>query len=183
MTQYCWFSIMLLSDMREDAYNFICKKYSYARYKLMKRLLSFKNDLVISTLGWKCLIYRIIFFLMNTFWSHINYSFTVYMINTQNKWKTTSLYYTLYHPTGTHSAWTIIQYKITQCKKHDWCETTRILYIYVSPWLKPTSLSLKKIIITNLSEIHLPIKWFINGINYMTGIFWYSYANSERSEL
>ena len=39
--------IMLLSDMREDAYNFICKKYSYARYKLMNRLLSFKNDLVI----------------------------------------------------------------------------------------------------------------------------------------
>ena len=34
--------------MREDAYHFICiKKYSYARYKLMNRLLSFKNDLVI----------------------------------------------------------------------------------------------------------------------------------------
>ena len=29
----------------------------------------------------------------------------------------------------------------------------------------------------------IPIKWFINGINYMTGIFLYSYANSERSEL
>ena len=47
MMQYCWFSIMFLSDMREDAYQFICKKYSYARYKLMNRLLSFKNDLVI----------------------------------------------------------------------------------------------------------------------------------------
>ena len=38
---------MFLSDMREDAYNFICKKYSYARYKFMNRFLNFKNDLVI----------------------------------------------------------------------------------------------------------------------------------------
>ena len=47
MTQYCCFSIMFLSDMHEYAYNFICKKYSYARYKLINRLLSFKNNLVI----------------------------------------------------------------------------------------------------------------------------------------
>ena len=33
--------------MREDGYHFICKNYSYPRYKLMNRLLSFKNDLVI----------------------------------------------------------------------------------------------------------------------------------------
>ena len=68
------------------------------------------------------------------------------MINKQDEWKTTSLYYTLYHPTGTHSAWTSIQYKITQYKKHDWCETTRILYIHVGPWLKPTKKKLSLLI-------------------------------------
>ena len=48
MTQYCLFHIMFLNDMLEDTCHFICKKYSYARYKLMIRMLSFKNDLVIS---------------------------------------------------------------------------------------------------------------------------------------
>ena len=88
MTQYCWFSIIFLSDMSEDAYHFICKKYSYARCKLMNRLLSFKNWFgygwyTSSTLGWKCLIYRIIFFLMNTFRSH-NKLF-LYIINRKTK--------------------------------------------------------------------------------------------------
>ena len=37
------------------------------------------------------IIYRMIFFLMNTFRSHDKLFF--YIINTQNKWKTTSPYY------------------------------------------------------------------------------------------
>ena len=58
----------------------------------MNRLLSFKNDLVIVDthllLGENALS-----FLMNTFRSHDK---LLLYINTQNKWKTTSLYYTLY---------------------------------------------------------------------------------------
>ena len=38
---------MFLSDIRDDAYHFICKNYSYARYKLMNRLLSLLLSLVI----------------------------------------------------------------------------------------------------------------------------------------
>ena len=38
---------MFPSDIANDTYHFICTKYSYARYKLINRLLSFKNDLVI----------------------------------------------------------------------------------------------------------------------------------------
>ena len=75
----------------------------------MNRLLSFKNDLVIvdtHLLLWvknALYIYRIIFFLMNTFESHNK--LCLYMMNTQNKWKTTSLYHRLY-----------IQDQTTQCE-------------------------------------------------------------------
>ena len=90
---------MFLSDVCEDAYHFICKKYSYARYKFMNRLLSFKNDLVIVNihllLGLKMpYLPNYIFCYECTFRSHDK--LFLYIINTQNKWKTTSLYYILY---------------------------------------------------------------------------------------
>ena len=112
---------MFLSDMREDAYHFICKKYSYARCKLMNRLLSFKTIwlplIYIFYFGVKMpkVIYRIIFFLMNTFRSH-NKLF-LYILNTQKEWKTTSFYYILYTRAKPPNANPLNEYsvKTTQC--------------------------------------------------------------------
>ena len=90
MTQYCICSS--LTWVRTHTTLFVRNIHMLDINNKMNRLLSFKNDLVIVDthllLGENALS-----FLMNTFRSHDK---LFLYINTQNKWKTTSLYYTLY---------------------------------------------------------------------------------------
>ena len=95
MTQYCWFSIICSSVtcVRTHTTLFVRNIHMLDINNKMNRLLSFKNYLVIVDTHLLLWSENALSFLMITF--RIHNKLFLY-INTQNKWKTTSLNYTLY---------------------------------------------------------------------------------------
>ena len=99
MTQYCSFIIVCSSVTCVRTHTTLFVKNIHMLDINMNRLLSFKNHLVIVNthllLGLKMpYLPNYIFCYECTFRNHDK--LFLYIINTQNKWKTTSLYYILY---------------------------------------------------------------------------------------